>query len=165
MSWGDAARRFHRSTAHTRARTVRAGMIQLGPAARPPQLKGYAGGEVLPFDSHSPPPLAAPALASLAGHAGADRTTPARADLERLLLLANGVLRWRPSQVYEDGRIGFRAAPCTGALYHVELYLACGDLDRLPAGLYHHDAQAPGLRRLRAGAPRRPPAAPRAPGA
>jgi SagB-type dehydrogenase family enzyme len=49
------------------------------------------------------------------------------------------------------GRIPFRAAACTGALYHIELYLVCGDLPDLEAGVYHFDPQALALRRLRQG--------------
>jgi SagB-type dehydrogenase family enzyme len=45
----------------------------------------------------------------------------------------------------------FRAAACTGALYHIELYLACGDLHDLEAGLYHYGAHDNALRRLRRG--------------
>jgi SagB-type dehydrogenase family enzyme len=68
-------------------------------------------------------------------------------DVERLCLLSNGVLRWR-----RDGRgeaHGFRAAPCTGALYHIELYLAAAARPDLPAGLYHFGAHDGRLRCLR----------------
>jgi hypothetical protein len=43
--------------------------------------------------------------------------TPPPADVGRLCLLANGVLRWRRTSSGET--YGFRAAPCTGALYHI----------------------------------------------
>ncbi len=49
------------------------------------------------------------------------------------------------------GEILFRAASCTGALYHIELYLACGDLPGLRAGLYHFGPSDFALRRLRVG--------------
>jgi SagB-type dehydrogenase family enzyme len=45
----------------------------------------------------------------------------------------------------------FRAAACTGALYHIELYLVCGDMPGLPAGAYHFGPQDFALRRLREG--------------
>src|SRR5205085_9403908 len=45
----------------------------------------------------------------------------------------------------------FRAAACTGAMYHVEEYLVCGELDGLPAGVYHYSAHDNALRYLRRG--------------
>ncbi len=39
----------------------------------------------------------------------------------RLCLYTNGVLRWRRDMAGDVS--GFRAAPCTGALYHIELHL------------------------------------------
>ena len=45
----------------------------------------------------------------------------------------------------------FRAAACTGALYHIDLYVVCGDLQGLEAGVYQFSPQDFSLRRLRAG--------------
>ena len=45
----------------------------------------------------------------------------------------------------------FRAAACTGALYHVDLYLVCGDCEGLNAGVYHFSPQDFSLRQLRQG--------------
>jgi len=45
----------------------------------------------------------------------------------------------------------FRAASCTGALYHIDLYLVCGDLPSLEAGVYHFGVHDFSLRRLRRG--------------
>ena len=45
----------------------------------------------------------------------------------------------------------FRAASCTGALYQVELYVVCGDLPDLPAGIYHFSPKDFALYRLREG--------------
>jgi SagB-type dehydrogenase family enzyme len=53
------------------------------------------------------------------------------------------------------GEMWFRAAACTGALYHLELYLAIGDLPALSAGLYHFGPGDFALRRLRQGDYRR----------
>ena len=77
--------------------------------------------------------------------------TASRPDLEaiaQLLYLSAGITRHRK---YPGGEIYFRAAACTGALYEVELYLVCGDLANLEAGVYHFAAAEFGLRRLRAG--------------
>ncbi|MGH2800623.1 MAG: SagB/ThcOx family dehydrogenase, partial [Thermoleophilaceae bacterium] len=70
-------------------------------------------------------------------------------DLARLCRYSNGVLRWRRGPSGE--RYGFRAAPCTGALYHLELYLATAERSDLAAGLYHYGAHDHRLRPLRRG--------------
>jgi SagB-type dehydrogenase family enzyme len=75
--------------------------------------------------------------------------TPLPDDLARLCRYSNGVLRWRQGPSGE--RYGFRAAPCTGALYHVELYLATAERSDLAAGLYHYGAHDHRLRQLRRG--------------
>lgn len=49
------------------------------------------------------------------------------------------------------GEVPFRAAACTGALYHIELYLVCAELEDLAAGVYHYDPLGHGLTRLRQG--------------
>lgn len=47
--------------------------------------------------------------------------------------------------------VEFRAAACTGALYHVDLYLVCGDLAGLDPGVYHYDPENHALDVLREG--------------
>jgi SagB-type dehydrogenase family enzyme len=66
------------------------------------------------------------------------------ASVSRLLYFSNGVTRVLRG-------MAFRAAACTGALFHIELYLVCGGLDDLPAGVYHYGAHDNGLRLLRCG--------------
>jgi len=81
--------------------------------------------------------------------------TNAVPDLEgvaQLLYLSAGITRKRG---YPGGEIFFRAAACTGALYEVELYLVCGDLENLQAGVYHFAPAEFGLRELRTGDHRR----------
>jgi len=76
-------------------------------------------------------------------------------DLEavaQLLYLSAGITRKRK---HSGGEIFFRAAACTGALYEVELYLVCGGLPNLDAGVYHFAPAEFGLRLLRAGDYRR----------
>ena len=49
------------------------------------------------------------------------------------------------------GFMYFRAAACTGALYHIELYVVSGPLSGLPAGVYHYGAHDNTLRLVREG--------------
>src|SRR6267378_4233438 len=89
------------------------------------------------------------ALSAIAERVSAQ--TRAAPDLEavaQLLYLSAGITRRRK---YSGGEIYFRAAACTGALYEVELYLVCGALGGLEAGVYHFGPAEFGLRRLRAG--------------
>jgi SagB-type dehydrogenase family enzyme len=68
--------------------------------------------------------------------------------LADLLHYSNGVVRRRKAH----GRVlEFRAASCTGAAYHIEAYVVCGDVSGLPAGVYHYDAASERLVRLRDG--------------
>src|SRR5882762_1944852 len=93
------------------------------------------------------------ALSAIAESVSAD--TNASPDLEaiaQLLYLSAGITRKRS---YSGGEIYFRAAACTGALYEVELYLVCGGVANLEAGVYHFAPAEFGLRRLRAGDYRR----------
>jgi SagB-type dehydrogenase family enzyme len=74
---------------------------------------------------------------------------PTITNVARLLLFSAGITR---KTVYTDGReMYFRAAACTGGLYHVDLYLVCGALPGLDPGVYHFGPQDFALRRLRAG--------------
>jgi SagB-type dehydrogenase family enzyme len=68
--------------------------------------------------------------------------------LARLCLYANGVTKMLR---FPGGEMPFRAAACTGALYHIELYLVCGPLPDLEAGVYHYAAHNHALGRLRGG--------------
>src|SRR3989442_9839073 len=75
-------------------------------------------------------------------------------DIAELCLYSNGVLRWGESRTGQ--KYGFRAAPCTGALYHVELYLATAARPDLAAGLSHYPPHDRALPLLRPGGVRRP---------
>jgi SagB-type dehydrogenase family enzyme len=73
---------------------------------------------------------------------------PTRQKLAELLFLSAGVTKRRQ---YPGGEMLFRAAACTGALYHIDLYLLCGDLTDLEAGVYHFSPHDFALRKLRQG--------------
>ena len=90
-----------------------------------------------------------PALAAIADP-GTARRGPAldRQSLAHLLYFTAGVLRRRS---FPGGEVFFRAAACTGALHHVDLYVACGELPDLAAGVYHFGPHDFALRLLRRG--------------
>jgi SagB-type dehydrogenase family enzyme len=91
-----------------------------------------------------------PALTAIARRATTEReeAVPSLQTLAEILFLSAGITRRR---AYPGGEILFRAAPCTGALYHIDLYLACGELPGLEPGVYHFSPQDFSLRKLRAG--------------
>jgi SagB-type dehydrogenase family enzyme len=80
-------------------------------------------------------------------------SVPDRAALARICLLSNGILKQGTERGYMRGGapVHYRAAGGTGARYHLELYLVCGDLPDLPAGVYHYSALDHTLRQIRAG--------------
>jgi SagB-type dehydrogenase family enzyme len=91
----------------------------------------------------------AAALSAIAANVSAQvNAAPDLDTLAQLLYLSAGITRHRK---YPGGEIYFRAAACTGALYEIELYLVCGDLANLPAGVYHFAPAEFGLRKLRIG--------------
>jgi SagB-type dehydrogenase family enzyme len=138
---------YHEATKHSYA-SIRANRHFLDWANQPLPFKVYPTLDLLPL----------PAEVRQTGVAGlsaiAERVPPqskAVPDLEtvaQLLYLSAGVTRKRNRPA---GEIHFRAAACTGALYEVELYLVCGDLTNLRAGVYHFAIGEFGLRKLRAG--------------
>src|SRR5919106_94859 len=91
-----------------------------------------------------------PALAAVSAHtAPAGDSSVLTLPLVASLLYFSAGITKRKS--YPGGDILFRAAACTGALYHIELYLVCGDLPDLEAGVYHFGPGDFALRRLRQG--------------
>jgi SagB-type dehydrogenase family enzyme len=69
-------------------------------------------------------------------------------DLGTVLLLSAGVTKTLP---VPGGFMRFRAAACTGALYHIELYVVTRGLEGLAAGVYHYGVHDNSLRMLREG--------------
>ena len=160
---GPAARAFHDATKYSLVDAGRGDeRIMMGtppnvgpaigeqdPAIEPLPYKIYTTLDPLELP-HEFPPFTLPALDALAatGEAPAP-AVPDRDTLARLCLLSNGILK-RGS--HGTGRaIEYRAAGGTGARYHLELYLVCGDLPGLDAGVYHYGAHDHTFRRLREG--------------
>ncbi|MBI3949845.1 MAG: SagB/ThcOx family dehydrogenase [Acidobacteria bacterium] len=68
--------------------------------------------------------------------------------LAHVLYYSAGITK---KKTYPGGEIYFRAAACAGALYPIEIYVVCGDLPGLEAGVYHFNPGDFALCRLRAG--------------
>jgi SagB-type dehydrogenase family enzyme len=97
------------------------------------------------------PPSPVPALDALTRTPVVEpdrRVVPSLHQLARLLHFSAGITRKR---VFGDDTYYFRAAPCTGALYHVDLYVICGELPELAAGVYQFGPHNFALHRLRDG--------------
>jgi SagB-type dehydrogenase family enzyme len=143
----EAAWSYHNATKHSYA-SVRANPHFLDFANQPLPFKIYAALE----PSRLPGEMRQTGVAALSAIAEIVPTgTNAAPDLKavaQLLYLSAGITRQRK---YSGGEIYFRAAACTGALYEVELYLVCGGLADLQAGIYHFAPAEFGLRQLRAG--------------
>jgi SagB-type dehydrogenase family enzyme len=144
---GAAARAYHDATRHSLA-SLRANTHRLEWSNQPLPFKIYTSLEPIPLPTDLAP-SAGSALDAIAGSLEVDPDAGVdRAVLARLCYYANGVTRvlQRPG-----GEAVFRAAACTGALYHIELYVVCQELADLPAGVYHYGAHEHALFPLRQG--------------
>jgi SagB-type dehydrogenase family enzyme len=147
----ETALTYHNATKHSYA-SVRANPHFLDFANQPLPFKIYPSLEPsrLPGEMRQ---TGVAALSAISTKVPADsNAVPDLQTVAMLLYLSAGITRQRK---YSGGEIYFRAAACTGALYEVELYLVCGDLAGLPAGVYHFAPAEFGLRQLRAGDYRR----------
>ena len=144
----EAALSYHQQTKHS-YESVRSDSHFLDWSNQPIPFKTYVGLEPLPLSSQWEE-TSVPALDAISGIAASakDETIPTLDQLARLLYFSAGLTKTRHSP---GGEMQFRAASCTGALYQVELYVVCGALPGLPAGLYHFSPQDFSLYRLREG--------------
>ena len=139
---------YHDGTKHS-PQSVYASQHFLDWANRPLPYKIYQSLESLSLPTDFPPStVSALDVIGSPSEASEGERLPDLTTLARLCLLSNGITKRRR---YAGGEIQFRAAACTGALYHIELYLVCGDLEGLGPGVYHYGAHDHALRRLRAG--------------
>ena len=131
------AREYHERTKHS-PQSVREDAFRLDRSNRPRPYKIY---EDLPrfSPSNSPNPPDEPMLSALAQpHPDStcgpdDAGTP---DVYTLCHYAAGVTK----ELERGGRpMRFRAASCTGKLYHVDLYAVTGDCGEFDPGVYHFD--------------------------
>ena len=139
---------YHNSTKHS-FESVRTSAHFLDWRNQPRPFKIYATLEPMQLP-HEIRQSGVPALTAMAsqGVEAPGEAVPDLAALTQVLYFAAGITKRRR---YPGGEILFRAAACTGALYQFELYVACGDLPGLEAGLYHFSPVDMTLRQLRAG--------------
>lgn len=142
-----AAWRYHDGTKHS-AWGIRNNPHFLDWANRPLPFKIYPEIEPLKLPANVPQTgvSALSAIAETAQPVG--DSVPCLADLARILYFSAGITK---SRTFPGGEIHFRAAACTGALYEIELYVVCGDLPDLAAGVYHFGPADVTLRLLRKG--------------
>lgn len=126
-------------------------MGEQDPALEPFPYKVYETLQPIPLPTDFPPTTmhALDAIAATGGLA-VDEAMPDLAAIARVCLLSNGILK-RGSHRANGAVIEYRAAGGTGARYHLELYVICGDLPDLDAGVYHYAAHDHSLRCLRTG--------------
>lgn len=144
----EAAWSYHNSTKHSH-QSVHTGAQGLDWDNRPFPFKVYPALPSIPLP-RDPLPLALPALEAIARSEAAPAAPRALAvhELATVLFYAAGVTRKR---THPGGEIFYRAAACTGALYEIELYVVCGELPGLAAGVYHFNPGDMALRALREG--------------
>jgi len=147
----DAAKRYHEDTKHS-VISIRTTPHFLDWPNQPLPFKLYRDLEPwsLPKEREVLPVPAVDVIGAGGVAAPGNRAerSPSVEDLARLLYFSAGITKVK---TFPGGQILFRAAACTGALYHIELYVACRSLAGLEAGVYHFGPSDFGLRRLRSG--------------
>lgn len=141
-----AAWAYHNATKHS-LQSIRANRHYLDWENQPLPFKIYRNIEPmrLPEQLSSSGVPALSALSASTSDEGGSLLT--RQSLAEILFLSAGITRRR---TYAGGEMLFRAAACTGALYHIDLYIV-GALEDLAAGVYQFSPQDFALRKLRDG--------------
>src|SRR5579883_376002 len=143
-----AAWRYHQATNHS-VESLRRNRHTLDWANQPRPYKRYAQPLQQVALPRELPQSSMPALQALSSSApAAGERVPDLPLISLLLQLSAGITKVLH---FPHGDMPFRAAACTGALYHIDLYVVCGELPDLPAGVYHFDVENVALTRLREG--------------
>ncbi len=130
----EATWRYHNLTKHS-YQSIRADRHYLGWSNQPAPFKIYPEIEPIPLPRTLVQTLA-PALSVITAteHETDDAKGIDLARLTSVLYYSAGVTKHK---TYAGGELYFRAAACAGALYPVETYVVCGDIEGLSAGVYH----------------------------
>jgi SagB-type dehydrogenase family enzyme len=143
----ESAWHYHNGTKHPNGMLLRRPHYY-EPANRPTPYKVYK--ELATVDLELDRSSSISALQAIAANPKADgNKVPDINMVSKILYYSAGI-----TKIINYPRIGdveFRAASCTGALYHIEIYVVCGTIDGLGAGVYHFDPKGMKLDQLRAG--------------
>jgi len=144
----EATWKYHNATKHSWQR-IRTGSHFLDWPNKPRPFKVYRDVESIPLpgDPNQTGHVALSVIGST-GISKPDNAPVCLEDLASIFHFSAGITRRRSRP---GGEILFRAAACTGALYSIELYLVCGDLQDLDAGIYFFSPADSSLMRLRRG--------------
>lgn len=142
------ARRYHQRTKHSPV-SIRQEGHRLDWDNKPDPFKIYPDIDLLPLPGDLPmtqmPALQAVSMREV--HVE-DEIVPELAQIAHILYYTAGITK---KMAFPNGEIYFRAAACAGALYPVEVYLVCGPLSGVEAGVYHFSPADFALRQLREG--------------
>jgi len=118
---------------------------------KPPLYKSYPGLTQIALPQALPPEM--PTLEAISGAGPGDASGDAAPldlnGIAQVLHYSAGLIRKRV--LAAAGEVHYRAAASAGALYPIELYLVCGDLPGLAAGVYHYAPAKNALSQLRTG--------------
>lgn len=145
------AREYHERTKHS-PESVRSDTFSLDYANKPRPYKSYEDlPRVSPPGSPQPPPESVPVLSAIATNDPDERASPTSIDFEDVYTLCHYATGVTKELEIQGQRQRFRAASCTGKLYHIDLYAVTGDVGALDPGVYHFDPDSGSFDELREG--------------
>ena len=133
-----AARSFHDATK----------LSYISLSTKPSLYKSYPGLPAVTLPDELPSPEL-PTLNAVGGGSGKSGGPLDSQAVAQLLHYSAGLIR--RSYLRSAGEVHYRAAASAGALYPIELYVVCGDLPGLEAGVYHYGPAGNSLTLLRSG--------------